>query len=70
MIRNKPYQPPPPVFQPGELVYRVEEPKKLLTVEASDHCYCWVAGERYGIPNWQLRRKTETKRQYLKRAFV
>lgn len=66
---GKPYQPPPPVFQPGELVYWVEEPKKLLIVKDSDHCRCWVEGERYGIANWQLRRKSETKKQWLNRAF-
>jgi hypothetical protein len=69
MIKGKPYQAPPAVFQPGEVVYHVDEPRKLLTVCRSDHCFCWVEGERYGIPNWLLRRKSETKKQYLKRAF-
>lgn len=69
MIKGKPYQPPPAVFQPGETVYHIDNPCKLYTVRASDHCFCWVEGERCGIANWLLRRKSETKKQYLKRAF-
>lgn len=69
MIKGKSYQEPPPVFEPGETVYHVENPSKLYTVEISDHCFCWVEGERFGIPNWLIRRKSETKKQYLKRAF-
>lgn len=70
MIRTKqPYQAPPAVFQKGEVVYHVDEPKRLLTVHHSDHCYAWVEGQRYGIAVWLLRRKSETQKQYLKRAF-
>lgn len=70
MIKTKqPYQAPPAVFEPGEVVYHIDNPRKPLIVQASDHCYAWVEGDRRGIANWLLRRKSESKKQYLKRAF-
>ena len=60
MIYCKPIEYPPAPFNPGDRV-RFLYPEDFSEggshfVRASDHCFTWLEGRRYGVPNWQLRR--------------
>ena len=66
MIFGKPYQAPPPDFEPGD---QVKYEGKLYTVLASSHAHSQLEGLPKAVANWQLRLVGESKKQYLKRAF-
>lgn len=65
MLIGKPYTPPPPKFQPGDKVkfYLSDDEYEtgIHTVVDSDHCFTWVEGRRFGIPNYRLKRVRKSK---------
>lgn len=71
MIYGKPIEYPPAEFNPGDHV-RFLHPEDFSEggshfVRGSDHCFTWLEGRRYGVPNWRLRR---THKASLKVRFV